>query len=200
MSKYFKQEMVFCIIFILSLISFSNCGKDEAAGGYTAREVIQYLDLKEYSGICGGYYREVYRSDITLDQEGETFNAASMIYHLIQDKDFTPWRKYTADEIFFYLAGTPHIICYITPEGQFVKNIVGNDLQKGQVPMLAVPAGSWLSSVLSDRSEGSWGLVGLFVVPGWTPDIFENRSSDEFFKKYPHLEEMIRDAGLVDKK
>lgn len=162
-------------------------------------EIIDALDLIAYSGICGGYYREVYRSDAILIKDEQTFNAASMIYHLIQGADFVPWRKYTADEIFFYLAGTPQIICYITPEGKFVKNIIGNDIRNNQVPMTVVPAGSWLSQVLLDRSEGSWGLFGLFVVPGWEPTIFESRSSDEIIEKFPELKEIIKETGLVDK-
>jgi uncharacterized protein len=188
--------LVFVLVFVIM-----NCSSEKKAvkdiNTYTAEEVIEYLNLVKYPGICGGYFKEEYRSDVTLTHNAETFNAASMIYHLIQGEDFTPWRKYTADEIFFYLSGTPQVICYITPEGEFIKNVIGNDYKNGEIPMVAIPAGSWLSGVLLDRSEKSWGLVGLFVVPGWAPTIFENKSSDYIIEQFPHLEEKIRAVRAV---
>lgn len=193
--------LVIPVLFILGVgFQFLSCSSAEKntrdINTYTADEVIEYLNLIKYTGICGGYFKEVYRSDVSLKHNEETFNAASMIYHLIQGKEFTPWRKYTADEVFFYLAGTSQIICYITPEGELIKTVLGNDFKKQEVPMVAVPAGSWLSGILSDRSDKSWGLVGLFVVPGWAPTIFEDKSSDYIIEKFPHLEERIKEIGL----
>jgi len=164
---------------------------------FTAEEIINKLQLvKMDEGDCGGYFKEIYRSLAQVKTDKQQ-NACSIIYHLIRADYIVPWHKITSEEIFIFLAGSPQIICYITPEGRLVEATLGNDYDKGEIPMQIIPPNCWMSETLIDKSENSWSLLGVSVVPGFDISHYSATTADKIYKEYPALEKRIKEIGLI---
>lgn len=201
-----KKNFFISLVFIFFAVNaiFAETKKNNAeqflvpSSTLSSDEAIKQLNLAELEGECGGFFKEFYRSNFKAEASdtGKQLAACSMIYHLIRSDYVVPWHKISSDEIFIFLSGTPQIICYINENGELIENILGNDYKKGEVSMVRIPANCWMSEVLTERSEKSWSLLGLVVVPGFDISNYAHGKSDEIIKTYPNLEKRIKELGL----
>jgi len=66
----------------------------------------------------------------------------------------------------------------------------------GEFPQSIIPAWTWQSTVLTDRSEDSWGLFGAVCTPGFEYEDFMKGSTGELIAKYPEAKNRILELGL----
>ena len=153
-----------------------------------AQELIQKLDLKPLPGE-GGFFRETHRSkEMTNFRGGEARSLATAIYYLITPTSFSALHKLPVDETFHFYAGGTVEMLLIRPQDQPKTVLLGNRLDKDEIPQITIPNGTWQGSRLLN---GDFALMGTTVYPG-----FEFRdlelASEEMILSFPESEKLIR--------
>lgn len=151
-------------------------------------ELIKTLNLNPHPE--GGYYRETYRSkEIVLNHENKKRNLSTTIYYLLKDNDKSMFHRIKSDETWFFHQGNPlEIVCIIKGE---VKTIVlGNEIKRGEVPQILIPANTWFGANIKDNK--GYSLVSCVVSPGFDFEDFELAKKEDLIKEYPRLKETIK--------
>jgi hypothetical protein len=131
-----------------------------------ADRLIDMLDLRPHPE--GGYFRETFRdggrAPAGRDANGEGRAHSTAIYFLLKAGETSRWHRIDAVEVWHFYRGA-------ALEITIGKNyyVLGNDIDKAQVPQLVVPAGAWQMA----RSQGEYSLVGCTVAPGFEFEHFE---------------------------
>ncbi|HEX4016536.1 MAG TPA: cupin domain-containing protein [Frankiaceae bacterium] len=107
----------------------------------------------------GGSYAETWRDE-----------HASAIYYVLRAGAESAWHRVCGrGEVWHHYAGAP-LRLEISDDGQALQSLtLGTDINAGERPQIAVPAGSWQSAT----PLGEWTLVGCTVAPPFTFDAFE---------------------------
>lgn len=143
----------------------------QAAGGAAApdspeawRTLVAALDLQPHPE--GGYYREVFRSDLGVPFRGDTRSAGTSIYYLLAQGAWSAWHRIDADETWYFHAGGPLALHVLSPDGGLVTHRLGDPLRHpGAVFQAVVPAGRWFAAELIHPE--AFALVGCAVAPGF---------------------------------
>ena len=122
-----------------------------------ADRLIDMLELKPHPE--GGYFRETFR-----DANGEGRAHSTAIYFLLKGGEVSRWHRVDAAEVWHFYRGAPLEITIGKD-----RYVLGNDIDKAQVPQLVVPPGQWQMA----RSQGDFTLVGCTVAPGFEFERFE---------------------------
>jgi predicted cupin superfamily sugar epimerase len=154
---------------------------------------IQKLQLTEH--VEGGAFREVYRSELTIPRhslplffQGDR-NAATNIYFLLAEGQFSAFHRIAADEIWHFYFGDPLFVYEIMHNGRLVTHKLGINPDKGESFQTVVKAGSWFASAPAPGSE--YGLVGCTVAPGFDFADFELADRGALTQQYPEHAELI---------
>jgi predicted cupin superfamily sugar epimerase len=128
----------------------------------------------------GGFYRETYRSRLTLDlPDGRRRAAATAIHYLLPPGAWSAWHRVASDDVWHhYDGGTLRLHCL----GQGTRRLHRSD------PQAVVPAGVWQAA----EPESEAVLCGCTVAPGFDFADFELGRADELVTAYPHDEALIR--------
>ncbi|MBN9295907.1 MAG: cupin domain-containing protein [Filimonas sp.] len=144
----------------------------------------------------GGYYRETYRSHLTLpanslpaDFNGER-NSSTAIYFLLEQGNFSAFHRIKSDEVWHFYAGQALLVYVIHPEGWLEIIRLGNNIGNGEQFQAVVPAGCWFASMPAPATAFSF--VGCTVAPGFDFHDFELAYADVLAKEYPQHESLIR--------
>lgn len=165
----------------------------------TVKKIIEILDLKPHT-IEGGYYRETYRCDETVDkqhlprryQSARAFSTA--IYYLLTPETFSSLHKLPTDEIFHFYLGDPVEMLQLFDDGTGKLITIGNDLEKRYFPQVVVPKFTWQGARLIEGGE--FALFGATNAPGFEFEDFMAPEVDELVKQYPAFEKKIRQLAL----
>lgn len=169
----------------------------------TAEKIIRLLDLVPLH-MEGGFFRECYRSDISLPPgalpagyAGER-SAASTIYYLLTPEAFSAIHRLRTDEIFHFHLGDPVEMLLLHPDGTGETRIIGGRLADGMRPQVVVPGGVWQGSRLLEG--GRFALMGATMAPGFDPADFEAGDRASLIQAYPAFRESIEalSAGKPD--
>lgn len=149
----------------------------------------------------GGFYRETYRSDLTIRQDAlpNRFTASrtvsTAIYFLLQAEDFSAFHRLGSDEMWHFYAGGTLIVHVIDAAGTASEIVLGSNLEAGEVPQAVVRAGCWFGSRVKDPE--AFALVGCTVAPGFEFDDFELGKRPDLVRKFPQhralIERLTRD-------
>ena len=162
----------------------------------TAEDVIKKMKLEPMvAGDCGGYFREIFRSEREAKQDTPR-KCCSIIYHLIIKDYKVPFHKITSDEIFTYLAGDPQLMALIHPDGRWEEVTLGNNLSKGETPVRIVPAGVWMAEAIRNPKADSWSLLTVTVAPGFDLNDYSHSTPADIIKNFPKAEKRIKELGL----
>lgn len=137
----------------------------------------------------GGFYRQTYRSELTIGQAGLPASfpgdrrAATAIYFLLAGENFSGFHRLRSDEVWHFYAGEPLALHVINPQGQYSSILLGRDPEAGNAFQAVVPAGNWFASHVADWK--SWALVGCTVAPGFDFKDFELAKREELAHAYP---------------
>jgi predicted cupin superfamily sugar epimerase len=160
----------------------------------TAQQLIDRLRLVPLA-IEGGYFRETYRSTLTLPAGalpaayGADRHVSTAIYYLLTPDTFSAIHRVKSDEVFHFYAGDAVEMLQLWPDGTHKMLIIGNDLASGHQPQVVVPAGVWQGCRLAHGGE--WALMGCTVAPGFEYADYQAGDREELIAAYPSF------AGLI---
>jgi uncharacterized protein len=143
----------------------------------------------------GGYFRQTYRSAMTIAREGLPSEfagpraASTAIYFLLEGENFSAFHRLRSDEVWHFYAGAPLLVHVIDPDGEYSSILLGNDLEAGQSFQAVVPAGCWFASHVADGK--SWSLVGCTVAPGFEYEDFKIAKQKGLIKSYPQYRKLV---------
>ncbi len=155
-----------------------------------AQQLIEKLKLQPHPE--GGYYREVYRSELQVHSAavGELRAAATDIYFLLPAGQLSRWHRVAHDELWNFYEGAPLSLHQLNPE--FSEHLSRQlDPQIGQFKQL-VPAGHWQAA----ETSGVYTLLGCTVFPGFDFADFRllkdlPESAAKVFANYPEISRFI---------
>lgn len=160
---------------------------------YRIRDIIERLELLPHPE--GGYFKETYRSDISIDKQAlpspfkSNRNFCTAIYFLLTSDNFSAFHKIKQDEIWHFYGGSPISLHIITKEGYYAKHLIGPNLENGEVPQFVVKGGDWFASEV--ETPDSFGLAGCTVSPGFDFEDFEMAKRQDLINRYPEMREVI---------
>lgn len=143
----------------------------------------------------GGYYRETYRSELSIAREAlpAQFTGARLvstaIYFLLEGENFSAFHRLRSDELWHFYAGSPITVHVIEPDGARSEIKLGNDPEAGEVLQAVVKAGRWFASRVRDPQ--SFALAGCTVAPGFDFADFELGKRSELIRLYPQHRTLI---------
>ncbi len=134
----------------------------------------------------GGFYREIYRSDILLDEKVLTDfngkrNISTSIYYLLKKDDFSAFHRIKSDEIWHFYSGNDLVLHILHPNGDYNLKVIGNKPFTNSEPFLVVPKGCWFAA----KPLGDFALVGCTVAPGFAFDDFELADRNKLIGLFP---------------
>ena len=153
----------------------------------------------------GGFYKETYRADITVDHQEQTKKTrqvklsknkhrsiSSTIYYLLKGKQVSLFHKLNcAEEMWHFYTGssmTIYLIQETTMELLALK--LGNNSESGEMFQILVKRGSWFGAVVNDPS--SYSLVGCTVCPAFTFEDFELANRKTLIRMCPKHKAIIK--------
>ncbi len=158
-------------------------------GKLSANQVIELLNLEPLS-FEGGYFRRTWLSD-QYDKNGKP--AGSAIFYLFTNDEmgFSILHSLPTDEIYHFYCGSPvELWLFPNKNGEPEKIILGNRLDKGEVPQFTVPANYIQGSRLIC---GEWALVGTTMAPAFGRDDFEPVDQNALIRRFPLQEKIIKE-------
>ena len=172
-------------------MNFTN----QKVNGLSAEEIIELLNLKTLE-IEGGFFRETYRSALTLPGEalpneyGGPRSSSTCIFYLLSAGDFSAIHKVKSDEIFHFYLGCSVRMLRLYPDGSSDEIILGSKILKGQNPLVIVPGGVWQGCIPENNT--GFALMGCTVSPGFDYADFTLGNRYELIKLYPERRELIK--------
>jgi predicted cupin superfamily sugar epimerase len=152
-----------------------------------AQDLIQNLQLLPHPE--GGYYKETYRSGQTVVVGPEKVrNISTAIFYLLENEDRSVFHRIQSDELWFFHQGQPLEIVSIQ-DGQLVSIILGNAVEKGEIPQATIAANTWFGARI--KSSSGYSLVSCTVAPGFDFADFEIGNRTTLLEEYPHLKSII---------
>lgn len=144
----------------------------------------------------GGYYKEVYRSDLSISAGalpqgfGGNRQMCTSIYFLIEQGNFSAFHRIKSDETWHFYDGSALEVIEIQTNAILKKTSVGRDLKKGDQLQYTVKANTWFASRV--KAGGDFSLVGCTVSPGFDFKDFEMAQRTKLLENYPqHKNEII---------
>lgn len=154
--------------------------------------VVRALNLSPHPE--GGFYRETFRSMVTLDRlpasqwVGGSRAASTAIYYLLPSGSFSALHRVASDEVWHHYDGDPLELHTIDRTGLHAMVILGSDVARGQRPQHVVPAGVWQAAVpTGDR----YALCGCTVAPGFDFLDFEMPPRRVLLEQFPFIRSVI---------
>ena len=133
----------------------------------TAQTYIEALEMQPHPE--GGFFRETYRSGQLVEVIGDGAvhqrNAATGIYFLLEEGNFSAFHKIKSDEMWHFYAGQALEILELKTTGELQCTRLGPDTLRGDVHQHVVQANTWFASRVAAGSAFS--LVGCTVAPGF---------------------------------
>ena len=131
-------------------------------------EWVRQLDLSPHPE--GGWFRETWRSDLTLDHshlpphyDGPRSAGTAILFVLMPGQE-SAWHTVRSAELWLYHRGSPVTLEFGSARDSAASYALGSDIESGQHPQLLVPAGHWQRA----RPVGTEpSLVSCIVVPGF---------------------------------
>jgi uncharacterized protein len=137
----------------------------------------------------GGCYKETYRSDYTIvNDRKENRHVCTAIYYLLKDEDKSFFHRIRSDELWFFHLGQPLEIIIIQNE-RLTTIILGNDIEKDELPQVAIPANTWFAAQI--KNAKGFSLVSCTVSPGFDFADFNLATRKDLVQQFPHLKDVI---------
>lgn len=149
-----------------------------------AQELIDQLDLLPHPE--GGFYRETYRSETTLN--GTDRQLMTSIYFLLTGQNFSHFHRITSDETWYFHEGNTLLVHTIEGDTHTAHHL-GLANEVGNQPFLIVKGGTIFGSEVKDR-EG-YALVSCAVAPGFDFADFELFTASDLLPRFPQHQEII---------
>ena len=143
-----------------------------------AEDVVRRLGLLPHPE--GGFYRETFRSELTLDlPDGRRRAASTAIHYLLPSGTWSAWHRVASDEVWHHYDG-----------GALRLHLLGLGTRRlhREEPQAVVPAGVWQAA---EPEEGAV-LCGCTVAPGFDFADFELGRLEALLEAYPGEAALVR--------
>jgi predicted cupin superfamily sugar epimerase len=175
----------------------------------TAEQVVERLQLLPHRE--GGFFREVYRSQIPIETPAGRRPLSTVILYLLTPENPSRFHRLRFDEVWLYHAGAPAEMVLLEHEAGAVDiQVLGLDS-----PQVVVPGRSWMGARVLTEGQADWGggraperrwtpdrranpdtrwtLVSCVVSPGFDYADFEPGRKEELLRRFPQARRMIVD-------
>ena len=131
------------------------------------KEIVEKLGLQAHPE--GGFYKETYRSNQTIETDKNVFrNISTAIYFLLENENKSLFHRIKSDETWYFHLGCDVLIYFF--DGS--KTLQTIQLGMGsKILQATIPAHTWFAA--KPMSEDSFCLVSCAVAPGFEFDDFE---------------------------
>lgn len=133
----------------------------------------------------GGFYKETYRSEMSINIENQSRNLCTSIYFLLTSDNFSAFHRIKSDELWHFYTGHSIEILYFTPEKTLKTIRLGNNIEAGEQFQAVVPAGCWFASHIPSQEKDSFALVGCTVSYGFDFRDFEMAKREDLHQEFP---------------
>ena len=155
----------------------------------SAQAIIDKLKLIPHPE--GGLYNETYRSDYTIvNDRQENRHVCTAIYYLLKDKGKSLFHRIRSDELWLFHLGQALEIILIQNK-QLTTVILGNDIEKGELPQVRIPANTWFAARV--KNQEGFSLVSCTVSPGFDFADFSLANREDLVQQFPHLKSVIEE-------
>ena len=138
----------------------------------------------------GGFYREVYRSALTLPLPRGDRSVLTAIHFVLPAGGVSRWHRVRADECWVFVDGDPLELATLDDVGRVTNVQLGRGF--AQTAVSVVPAGLWQAA----RSSGALGShVVCTVAPGFDFRDFAMAASGELQRRFPQAAAAIARFG-----
>lgn len=155
-----------------------------------------WIDKLALTGhIEGGYFKEIYRSEIMLSAEGLPSkikgerHLSTSIYFLLEKGQFSAFHRIASDEQWHFYFGDPLIVYELTTTGTCLEHLLGSNRERAENFQCVIKAGSWFGARPAPQSE--YCLVGCTVAPGFDFEDFELADRAQLTEQFPQHAEII---------
>ena len=138
-----------------------------------SEQLIRQLRLQPHPE--GGWYREIFRSENTINYNHKKRSAFTSIYFLLELNQVSRWHKVDADEAWHFLEGAPLELHVMSPDFSKIETITLGKITEQQRAVFVVKAGWWQAA----QSGGRYSLVSCNVAPGFEFSGFFFLNDDE---------------------
>lgn len=131
-------------------------------------ELARRLDLSPHPE--GGWYRETWRSDLTVPQSAlppdyaGPRSAGTAILFLLMPGQESAWHTVRSAELWLYHSGGPLLLEFGAEQHTAKTHLLGADIMAGESPQIVIPPGDWQRARPRDDQPC---LVSCVVVPGF---------------------------------
>jgi len=135
----------------------------------SAEYFISKLRLEKH--IEGGYFREIYRSSISIGDKCLHSDICSdrslltTIYFLLKSGEVSKFHKLKFDEIWFHHYGSSLLLHVIEENGDYKPLKLGLDIENGELPQVLVKGNSIFGAELLHKN--SFSLLSCIIAPGF---------------------------------
>jgi len=147
--------------------------------------LIETLKLRPHPE--GGYYGEVYRSELPISTQNGERSLMTSIYFLLTSKDVSRFHVIASDELWFHHEGSDLTVHMLDEYGHSELKLGTQDAAAR--PQQLVPAGKIFGSTVD--SPDSYALVSCVVAPGFDFRDFKLFERTELLNKFPEHETII---------
>ncbi len=131
-------------------------------------EWVRRLDLSPHPE--GGWYRETWRSGLTIPQSalppdyaGSRSAGTAILFALMPGQE-SAWHTVRSPEVWLYHSGGPLLLEFGAEQESAKTHLLGADILAGESPQFVIPPGNWQRA----RPRGDQPcLVSCVVVPGF---------------------------------
>ncbi|MEM1178214.1 MAG: cupin domain-containing protein [Acidobacteriota bacterium] len=144
----------------------------------------------------GGFYRETYKSELTVPGESVDLDSprglSTAIYYLLTPDTFSEMHRLDADEVWHHYLGDPVEQLQLRDDGEDEGGVVilGPDLRADQRPQIVVPRGVWQGSRVIPGDHG-YALCGTTMAPAFSFDGYEAGTRADLGRRFPKHRELI---------
>lgn len=189
--KHWEEKLAEAQLNLQHFIDTNPLSVPENYTGRSASQIIDQLQLKQHPE--GGWYKECYRSALSIKKEGlpDTFDgdrdALTSIYYLLSNQEISAFHRIQSPEIWYFHQGINLIIHIIHPSGQYEKVVLSG--KKSNLWQFTVEPHCWFAAEI----EGTYGysLVSCAVAPGFDFRDFEMGSAINLIQKFPQHKDII---------
>ena len=163
----------------------------------SADTLIRDLDLKPLPWE-GGYYRETWRSDVTVPQGalGDAYSgprsAGTSIYYMLTPDTCSKMHRLPSPETFHFYMGDPVEMLLLHPDGSDQGITFGQNLSAGHLLQFTILGNTWMGGRLASGFPHGYALMGTTVAPGFDFDDLEMGATDDLITSYPDAAVLIR--------
>ncbi|WNG24833.1 cupin domain-containing protein [Cystobacter fuscus] len=150
-------------------------------------ELVRTLGLAPHPE--GGFFRETWRSAMTMETPRGTRSVGTAIYYLLPRGTFSAWHRVSwAEQWHFYDGHALTMYLLDEAQGRLETVTLGRDVARGERPQVIVPAGVLQAAL----PQGEYTLCGCTVSPGFDFADWEMPHGEELAARHPQHAELFR--------